>query len=85
MIGIRKLPSVAGIDGTRKKNTIVTPCMVKSLLYRSAERKSPLGVNSSTRTPAAKIAPSANMIVIEMRYSIAMRLWSLVRSQAARP
>ena len=32
MIGIRKLPSVAGIDGIRKKKTIITPCSVKSLL-----------------------------------------------------
>ena len=28
MIGMKKLPSVAGIDGTRKKNTMMTPCMV---------------------------------------------------------
>jgi hypothetical protein len=32
MIGIRKLPSTAGIDGIRKKNTMITPCMVNSLL-----------------------------------------------------
>ena len=32
MIGRKKLPSVAGIDGIRKKKTITTPCMVKSLL-----------------------------------------------------
>ena len=32
MIGIRKLPSIAGIDGIRKKNTMTTPCMVNSLL-----------------------------------------------------
>ena len=32
MIGIRKLPSVAGIDGIRKKKTITTPCMVNILL-----------------------------------------------------
>ena len=30
--GIRKFPSVAGIDGTRKKNTMMMPCIVKSLL-----------------------------------------------------
>jgi hypothetical protein len=30
--GTRKLPSVAGIDGTRKKKTMITPCAVKSLL-----------------------------------------------------
>ena len=32
IIGTRKLPSVAGIDGIRKKNTIITPCIVNSLL-----------------------------------------------------
>ena len=32
MIGSRKLPSVAGIDGIRKKNTITMPCIVNSLL-----------------------------------------------------
>ena len=30
--GIRKLPSVAGIDGIRKKNTMITPCSVNILL-----------------------------------------------------
>ena len=30
--GIRKLPSTAGIDGIRKKKTMTTPCIVKSLL-----------------------------------------------------
>jgi len=32
MIGIRKFPSTDGMAGIRKKNTIATPCMVKSLL-----------------------------------------------------
>ena len=32
MIGIRKLPSVAGIDGIRKKNTMMTPCIVNTRL-----------------------------------------------------
>ncbi len=30
--GIRKFPSVAGIEGTRKKNTMMMPCMENSLL-----------------------------------------------------
>ena len=30
--GMRKLPSTAGIDGIRKKNTIMTPCTVNSRL-----------------------------------------------------
>ncbi len=32
MMGSRKLPKVAGIDGIRKNHTITTPWMVKSLL-----------------------------------------------------
>ena len=32
MIGSRKLPRTAGIDGIRKKKTITTPCMVNILL-----------------------------------------------------
>ncbi len=32
MIGTRKLPNVLGIDGIRKNHTMITPCMVKSLL-----------------------------------------------------
>ena len=30
--GIRKLPSTAGTDGIRKKNTMITPWSVKNLL-----------------------------------------------------
>ena len=32
MIGTRKLPSTDGMTGMRKKNTIITPCIVNSLL-----------------------------------------------------
>ena len=32
IMGIRKLPSVVGITGTRKKNTMMTPWAVNSLL-----------------------------------------------------
>ena len=32
IIGMRKLPSTAGIEGTRKKKIMMSPCMVKSLL-----------------------------------------------------
>ncbi len=46
---------------------------------------SPFGVSSSSRMPAANSPPSMKKIVIEIRYSIAMRLWSLVRSQDFRP
>jgi len=30
--GRRKFPKTAGIDGTRKKKSIMMPCIVKSLL-----------------------------------------------------
>ena len=36
IIGSKKLPSTVGITGTRKKNTMITPWIVKSLLYVSA-------------------------------------------------
>ena len=32
MIGTKKLPRTAGIDGTRKKKTMMTPCSVNILL-----------------------------------------------------
>ena len=32
IIGIRKLPKTAGIDGMRNKKIITMPCMVNSLL-----------------------------------------------------
>jgi len=32
MIGMRKFPSTDGMAGMRKKNTIITPCIVNSLL-----------------------------------------------------
>ena len=32
MIGTRKFPITAGIDGTRNMNTMMMPCMVKNLL-----------------------------------------------------
>jgi hypothetical protein len=32
IIGTRKFPSTAGIDGIRKKNTMITPCIVKRRL-----------------------------------------------------
>jgi hypothetical protein len=85
MIGMKKLPSVAGIDGIRKKKIMITPWSVKSLLYVSGETRSPAGVISSRRMPSAKRPPIAKKIVIEIRYSMAMRLWSLVRSHDARP
>ena len=72
--GIRKFPSVAGIEGMRKKNTMMTPCMVKTRLYTSDVIRSPAGVSSSRRTSSAKKPPRKNMTVIENRYSSPIRL-----------
>ena len=74
MIGMRKFPSVAGIDGIRKKKTITTPCMVNILLYVSEVSRSPAGVSNSSRTIIAKKPPMTKKAVIEKRYKSAMRL-----------
>ncbi len=47
----------AGIAGIRKKNTIMTPCMVKSRLYMSGCTRSPFGVISSRRMSSGEDAP----------------------------
>ena len=80
IIGTRKFPSVAGIDGIRKKNTIVTPCIVKNLLYVSASTRSPRGVSNSSRISIANTPPRKKNSVMPIRYRMAMRLWSLVSS-----
>src|ERR1700722_12856104 len=43
MMGIRKLPSVAGTDGTRNRKTMMMPCIVKNLLYVSDDTRSGCG------------------------------------------
>jgi len=62
MIGTRKLPSTAGMAGMRKKNTIITPCIVKSLLYVSSDTRSPAGVVSSSRMRTANAPPTKKKI-----------------------
>ena len=74
MIGIRKLPSTAGIDGIRKKNTITMPCIVNIRLYMSGSIRSAAGVSSSSRIISAKNPPRKKKTVIEKRYKSAMRL-----------
>src|SRR5688572_11198591 len=81
IIGTRKLPRTAGIDGTRKKKIITRPCMVKSLLYVSDCTRSPAGVISSSLINTANAPPTKKKNEIEIRYRIAMRLWSTVKSQ----
>ncbi len=53
MSGMRKFPSTPGMPGIMKKKTIMTPWVVKSLLYVSAWKTSPAGVRSSRRIAAA--------------------------------
>ena len=67
MIGSRKFPSVAGIDGIRKKKTMMTPCAVKARLYTSGVVRSLAGVSSSRRTSSAKKPPRKKKPVIENR------------------
>ena len=74
MIGIRKFPSVAGTDGTRKRKTMMIPCIEKNLLYVSEAVRSPWGVRSSSRIRPANAPPIKKKNVIEIRYIIAMRL-----------
>jgi hypothetical protein len=47
----------------------------------SAVTKSPYGVASSMRMPTANRPPMKNMIEIDIRYMMAIRLWSFVSSQ----
>jgi hypothetical protein len=51
------LPSVVGIEGTRKNHTMITPCSVKVRLYSSAVSRSPAGVTSSIRISTAAAPP----------------------------
>ncbi len=67
IIGMRKFPSTAGIEGIRKKKTIMTPCIVKSLLYVSAWTRSPAGVSSSSRISRAKRPPRKKKNVTDPR------------------
>ena len=67
IIGTRKLPRVAGIDGIRKKNTMMTPCIVNIRLYTSAVISVPSGVSSCRRTSSANSPPRKKKPVIENR------------------
>ncbi len=85
MIGTRKLPSTDGMAGIRKKNTIITPCIVNSLLYVSSVTMSPAGVASSRRMSTAIAPPRKKKKVTDARYNSAMRLWSRVSSHDLMP
>ncbi len=66
MIGSRKFPRTAGIDGTMKKKTITIPWSVNIRLYRSDRSRSPCGVNSSIRIRVAAAPPMKKKTVIEI-------------------
>ena len=80
IIGIKKLPSVVGIDGIRKNHTMTTPCMVNMRLYIEGCSK-PAGVARCSRIRVAAKPPTKKKNVIDAKNSSAMRLWSLVSSQ----
>src|SRR5882672_12932314 len=83
--GIRKLPRTEEIEGIRKKKTMATPCMVKSLLYVSGVTKAPVGVRRWIRIIVAKSPPMKKKKVTDPSHSRAMRLWSVVSSHERRP
>ncbi len=68
------------MDGIRKNHTIVTPCMVKILLYVAGSTNQETGETSSARITPAKAPPMKNINVTEIMYRIPMRLWSVVSS-----
>ena len=84
-MGMRKFPSTAGTDGIRKKKTMITPWTVNSLLYVSEMNQVFVGWMSSMRRSTAASPPTAKKNVIEIRYRIAIRLWSVVRSHDLTP
>ena len=65
--GTRKLPRMDGIAGIRKKNTMTTPCMVKSWLYVSSLTRSPAGVARSSLIRTAKAPPTKKKNVTAAR------------------
>ncbi len=64
---------------------MMMPCIVKNLLYVSDETRSGCGVNNSNRIRPANAPPMKKKNVIEIRYRIAMRLWSPVSNQLNKP
>jgi hypothetical protein len=62
--GIRKFPSVVGMEGTRNHHTINTPWMVNALLYIDGSLRMPLGVRRLILTRPAPPAAIMNMNVM---------------------
>jgi hypothetical protein len=85
IMGTRKFPSVFGMEGIRKNQTMMMPCMVKSLLYVSAVKRLVAGVSNSSRISRAKNPPRKKNAVIEAVYKMPIRLWSVVSSHDQMP
>ena len=64
---------------------MMMPCIENILLYVSEAIRSGCGVSNSNRIKPANAPPIKKKTVIEIRYSIAIRLWSPVNSQLIRP
>ena len=67
IMGTRKFPRTAGIDGTRKRKIMIMPWAVNSLLYVSDCTRSPGGVNNSRRISTAAAPPTKKNKVMEAR------------------
>jgi hypothetical protein len=85
MIGRKKLPNTAGMDGIMNMNTITTPCNVNMRLYIPALIIVRSGVNNSSRKRSAKMPPSKSENEVPTKNIKAMRLWSRVSSQERTP
>ena len=79
--GVTKLPKVTGMAGTRKNQTITTPCKVNRRLYISWSTINPVGDIRFSRISAAAAPPRKKNAVMDAKYSSAIRLWSVVSSQ----
>ena len=84
IIGMKKFPITAGIDGMRKRKSITTPCRERPVVASSV-RMAPVGVIRLRRTIPAAIPPTTKNTVIEIRYRMPIRLWSVVRSHDQMP
>ncbi len=75
----------AELRGMTTKKIIVSPCIVKIWLYRSAERTSPSGPASCARISSASLPPTTKKVSDATAYMMPMRLWSTVVSQDFQP
>ena len=67
------------------RNTIVTPCIVKTWLYKSALRIFPSGLINCVRISRASMPPTPKKISAAKPYMIPIFLWSTVVTQLRQP